>query len=1488
MSIDKTWTTLPPTRKEFWEGLDSFVERAKSCIDSGGRIRCPCKKCVNNILMDMTTMKNHVSRFGFSKHYDTWIYHGESRTPPVVNDVAPSNEMAGAIDDIMGEHMENDTNHVEGNSDTDGIGVDDGFLKLLEEVNAELSHPVLFYYFNLLLLFIINGLGLELLAAKLMHIKVNNKWIDGSFDQLLELLQSAFPDENRVPSSHYIAKKKLKKIGLGYESIHVCKNDCILFWKEHESLQHCPVCRESRWVNKNTKGKKVAHKVLRYFPLTSRLQRLYCSRHTVKNMIWHNTGRSEDGVMRHPVDGSSWKEFDMKYPNFSKEPRNVRLGLAADGFNPFGSMSSAHSTWPVVVTTYNLPPWLCMKESSFMLTLLIPGPKSPGKDMDVFLRPLVEELKHLWNTGVRTKDAATNTFFTMKAMLLWTINDFPASSSLSGWSGQGYKACPTCNEDTPSCRLTNKIAFVGHRRFLDPDDPWRTSLEFNGQHETRAPPRQFSNEEIKAQLDRLPTRTPGKHPDFGGVKRKREDFELNWSKRSIFFELEYWSSLQLKHNLDVMHIEKNVCDSLLGTLLMNDKSKDTANARIDLENLKIRKPLWLKKRGNKFFKPQPKYSFTDVDRKLFCQFIKGIKLPDGFGSNISKKVTDNDTNIAGLKSHDCHILMQRLIPIGVRGFLAKDKSTPIVELCNIFKQLCSRTLMVEDMRKAKAAIVTILCKLEMIYPPAFFDIMVHLVLHLPDEAICGGPVYMRWMYPFERYMKKLKHYVRNKARPEGSIAEGYVAEEALTFCSMYLQDVQTRFNRPERNEDVIVEKTKLWVFESKCRPTSGTQAKHLDVSDKKNLEWFVLDSCEEVRQYMNEFKAECPQSELKTEFPTWFLNKVYEMKTQNSPLFHEELSALSMGARVIASTYTACIVNGVRFMVLSRDAQRTTQNSGVLVEGESGEKYYGQLEEIIELHYPCGYSTVLFQCKWFDTRSGVRCENNITSIDTRREWHKEDQLIFATQAKQVFYIREPSRGDQSNNHRWVVENVNHRKIWDLPINEARIEDVNNDSAENVDVVHYSCSSNCIFVIDLSRFFDHSVQSTGEVEVSVPTHTVNEVSDEEIGFDENDSDDDCEMSEGDTEMIAMAFIWILALYLMADVMGRGHDGDGSEDPPCLGGRLRGQHKEDAVPPTKRRGKGKNLNLKPMWEANGKRPLPLEYDGTTFTPVGPTSTLLTREASLYMVRNIPLDKESWKKVPEAEKNALYTHLQTYFDIQDILEDPGNRKFREGVEFVISRLYRNRKNDFKEVFLEKGGYDDLETARANPPDEMSGENWNKVIDFFCTDKHKRRSDQNKVNKAKQVVPNRGGTSSYSNACHKFNKSKIQNYGDVHRLKDGTFDNPRSEEQYNALLHELNLETQNCSSSNNSTSVDEASIFERVLGARRGHIKGVGYKPSQTTSSAQSRVSRPTQPSKLDRLLSNPRFKEAMAALVDSFSNEDDEAMEDDEATEDDNREE
>ncbi|GJS72848.1 F-box domain containing protein [Tanacetum coccineum] len=185
--------------------------------------------------------------------------------------------------------------------------------------------------------------------------------------------------------------------------------------------------------------------------------------------------------------------------NEHNEPTQVDIGLVAYGFNSFGNLSQAYNMWPVILTTYNLPPWLCMKESSFMLTLLIPGPKSPGKDIDVYLRPLIDDLKR---------------------GSYWTINDFPARSSLSGWGGQGYKACPTCKEDTPSVRVLSKITYVGHKRFLKKPYKWRRSLEFNGQTDNTDPPKEFGRDVILAQLDRLPTRVKVRRY-IGSVTLKR-------------------------------------------------------------------------------------------------------------------------------------------------------------------------------------------------------------------------------------------------------------------------------------------------------------------------------------------------------------------------------------------------------------------------------------------------------------------------------------------------------------------------------------------------------------------------------------------------------------------------------------------------------------------------------------------------------------------------------------------------------------------------------------------------------------------------------------------------------------------------------------------------------------------------------------------------------------------------------------------------------
>ncbi|GJX83218.1 zinc finger, PHD-type containing protein [Tanacetum coccineum] len=690
------------------------------------------------------------------------------------------------------------------------------------------------------------------------------------------------------------------------------------------------------------------------------------------------------------------------------------------------------------------------------------NPKSPGKDIDVYLRPLIDDLKDLWALkGVETIDVATGQKFNMKAMVLWTINDFPARS---------------------------KIAYVGHIRFLKKPHKWTRSRDFNGETEDRDPPREFKLDQILTQLNRLPTREKGKHPSYGGVKIKRNVLvKLNWTKRSIFYDLKYWSFLTLKHNLDVMHIEKNMLKIILNTLLMNDKSKDTTKARQDLKNLGIQSELWLGPNKNgKCSKPQALYSFTPENGK--------------------------------------YLVHQRSETTRWQ-YLPPFVTTPIIELCSFFKQICSRTLMEDDMvkaqskddmLKAQSKVVYILCNLELIYPPDFFDIMIHLVIHLPLEALEGGPIRPRWMFPFERFMKKLKGYVRNKAKPEGSIAEGYVVEEALNFSSHYFRDVTKKFNRPGRNVDpppqrdsfrpeidtYLYHSPEIDIYLAKFKSRDErrtTQNNSICSPGEKDGEMYYEDD-HDVIHFDNSFDLELSTCLNDLDFATlnidgqsmdvdatpdindvdedgdsiddedviphdladsddeYVITKVDELTQpihdhpvfiyvkqtsqyiKSISLFQDkdpgvsasgELFALAYGPTSTTISVNSCVVNGVRFVVHSRDERRTTQKKGICSPGEKDEEmYYGQLEEILEFSY-MSFKVVLFRVKWFDTSNeGPKIKrfvirNNITQIWACSDSFKDDQYILATQVKQVFYLKDMARRPPN---RKVVQDVNHKKF----------------------------------------------------------------------------------------------------------------------------------------------------------------------------------------------------------------------------------------------------------------------------------------------------------------------------------------------------------------------------------------------------------------------------------------------------------------------------
>src|SRR3954463_15894696 len=284
--------------------------------------------------------------------------------------------------------------------------------------------------------------------------------------------------------------------------------------------------------------------------------------------------------------------------------------------------------------------------------------------------------------------------------------------------------------------------------------------------------------------------TPGNHPGNGSGKRKhgRREETLLSTRRSTLWDLEYWKYLDLRHKLDVMHIMKNICDSIIGTLLnIEGKTKDTLKSRIDLTHLGIRKDLQVQDEGKPWDMAPAVYVLDKVKRKEFCEVLSRVIFPHGFASNPERRVSADGNKLQGLKTHDCHILLQRVLPVILRGLGRPDLYRAVAELGQFFRELCSRNIRIDALERLRDKIQTILCDLEKIYPPAFFNVMVHLVVHLPDEALLRGPVQYGWMYPVERRLYTLKRYVRNRARPEGSIVQAYIATEVLTFCSKYIE-----------------------------------------------------------------------------------------------------------------------------------------------------------------------------------------------------------------------------------------------------------------------------------------------------------------------------------------------------------------------------------------------------------------------------------------------------------------------------------------------------------------------------------------------------------------------------------------------------------------------------------------------------------------------------------------------------------------------------
>ncbi|WMV09922.1 hypothetical protein MTR67_003307 [Solanum verrucosum] len=352
------------------------------------------------------------------------------------------------------------------------------------------------------------------------------------------------------------AKRLVSKLGLTYDRIHCCVNGCMLFYKTNSELENCKFCGHARYKRTPT-GKMVPVKAMHYLPLIPRLKRLYASMSYAPHMRWHREYRRPSGVLSHPFDGETWKHFDNVYPDFASEPRNVRLGLCSDGCTPFSNNASPYSCWPN---------------------------------------------------------------FVMHASLMWTINDFPAYGMLSGWMTVGKLACPYCMENSKAFTLKNgrkNTWFDCHRQFLPMDHEFRKMKNAfrKNKVESDPPTPLLTGHQIWERVSQLPKvieASPPRLPGYG--------VEHNWTKQSIFWELPYWKDNLLRHNLDVMHIEKNYFGNLFNTVM----------------DVKV--------------KPKANFSFTLDEKHEIIEWFKNLRMPEGYALNLERGNRPNRNDEGGIDS----------------------------------------------------------------------------------------------------------------------------------------------------------------------------------------------------------------------------------------------------------------------------------------------------------------------------------------------------------------------------------------------------------------------------------------------------------------------------------------------------------------------------------------------------------------------------------------------------------------------------------------------------------------------------------------------------------------------------------------------------------------------------------------------------------------------------------------------------------------------
>ena len=370
-SSSREWIKSPyRNTEEYKQGVRDFISFVKNHSSPDVEIcTCPCIKCKNSKKLSLESVEKHLIIHGMIKTYNRWFFHGEmnknntgvNHTQNIIPDshiqdqIQTDHCVEGAlrnlIDDAFGVHNMPQTSREE---DVQEINIDNSHSyhgekhkKYTNKANEKLYSSC--------------EDGLTTLGVIVEHhnLKKEFNWSGNSMTELLKRLKRWLPKENNLPDKYPTMKKILKDLGMEVKCIHACENDCILFWKENVDAKECPQCHTPRYKTKKTvlgevKLTKEPRKVLRYFPISPRLSRLYTIPWIAHKMQQHKKATPSWNSMRHPIDSAEWRSVKSQWQKFASEGCNVWLGIATDGFNPNGVLSNSYGCWLIYLIPYYL------------------------------------------------------------------------------------------------------------------------------------------------------------------------------------------------------------------------------------------------------------------------------------------------------------------------------------------------------------------------------------------------------------------------------------------------------------------------------------------------------------------------------------------------------------------------------------------------------------------------------------------------------------------------------------------------------------------------------------------------------------------------------------------------------------------------------------------------------------------------------------------------------------------------------------------------------------------------------------------------------------------------------------------------------------------------------------------------------------------------------------------------------------------------------